>query len=210
MLGIGTTLSCIERSFLIGVHSLIQILSDAEHNGVCFSWHAAVWFGLEQRIKWSARFRSRAKLGFCISATKLHHGLAKSCSHLLTPCGEHLWFAGKVVDHAVRNSQPMRACFSWFWLLQMMCTGRAEPLEHAQTFQLQRKQKRHKAKLSGADGRFMPSFAVVTLGTHATCSFVRLGLKCTAAAWPESKLGELHNCITFHEACFWNTPSYYL
>lgn len=57
-----------------------------------------------------------------------------------------------------------------------------------------------KEKPSGADSSFVPFFVVMALGTSATFLFVRLGLRCTAAAWPESKLGDLHNYITFYES----------
>lgn len=65
-------------------------------------------------------------------------------------------------------------------------------------FNCKEKQIQCKEKLSGADCSFMPFFVVTTLGTSATFLFVRLGLRCTAAVWPESKLRELQN--TFYKS----------
>lgn len=46
----------------------------------------------------------------------------------------------------------------------------------------------------------MPFFDVTTLGTRAAFLFVKPGLRCTAPARPESKLGELRNYITFYKS----------
>jgi len=46
----------------------------------------------------------------------------------------------------------------------------------------------------------MPFFVVTTLGISTTFLFVRLGLRCRAAALPESTLGERHNYITFYKS----------
>lgn len=213
MLHISTTVTHIETNFLIGVYSWIQILSDPECSGVWFSWRVAVCFGSERRIKWSARFRSQAKFGFCISATKfimVWQSHALTCSHhventcdllerRLIALGETPHSKANLWETASADCGCCRQC----------ALGAQNHWNMFRLFNCKYK-KQWKRKLSGTNCSFYLAFVVITLGTSAAFLFLRLGLRCAAAAQPESRREELSTVPLSTKAYFGKSLSYYL